>query len=40
MTTKPEVRHGLEGQEVCLVKLQWYKVDKINMLLGVSSLTP
>ena len=32
--------HGLEGQEVCSVKLQWFKVDKRNMLLGVSSLTP
>ena len=30
---------GLEGQDVCLVKLQRYKVDKINMLLDVSSST-
>ena len=32
--------HGLEGQEVCLVKLQRFKVDKRNMLLGVFSSTP
>ena len=31
---------GLEGQEVCLVKLQRFKVDKRNVLLGVSSSTP
>ena len=31
---------GLEGQEVCLVKLQRFKVDKRDMLLGVSSPTP
>ena len=31
---------GLEGQEVCLVKLQRFKVDKRNMLFGVSSPTP
>ena len=31
---------GLEGQEVCLVKFQRFKVDKGNMLLGVSSPTP
>ena len=31
---------GLEGQEVCLVKLQWFKVDKRNMLLSMSSSTP
>ena len=31
---------GLEGQEVCSVKLQRFKVDKRNMLLGVSSPTP
>ena len=31
---------GLEGQEVCSVKLQRFKVDKRNMLLGVSSSTP
>ena len=31
---------GLEGQEVCSVKLQWFKVDKRNMLLGISSPTP
>ena len=31
---------GLEGPEVCSVKLQWFKVDKRNMLLGVSSSTP
>lgn len=30
---------GLEGQEVCSVKPQWFKVDKRNMLLGVSSPT-
>ena len=33
-------RRGLEGQEVCSVKLQRFKVGKRNMLLGVSSLTP
>ena len=32
--------HGLEGQEVCSVKLQWFKVDKRDMFLGVSSPTP
>ena len=32
--------HGLEGQEVCSVKLQQFKVDKRDMLLGVSSPTP
>ena len=26
---------GLEGQEVCLVNLQRFKVDKRDMLLGV-----
>ena len=31
---------GLEGQKICLVKLQRFKVDKGNMLLGVSSPTP
>ena len=31
---------GLEGQEVYSVKLQQFKVDKRNMLLGVSSPTP
>ena len=31
---------GLEGQEACSVKLQRFKVDKRNMLLGVSSPTP
>ena len=31
---------GLEGQEVCSVKLQQFKVDKENTLLGVSSPTP
>ena len=31
--------HGLEGQ-VCSVKLQQFKVDKRNMLLGVSLSTP
>ena len=31
---------GLEGQEVCSVKLQRFKVDKKNMLLSVSSSTP
>ena len=30
---------GLEGQEVCSVKLQRFRVDKGNMLLGVSSPT-
>ena len=32
--------HGLEGQEICLVKIQWFKVDKRDMLLDVSSPTP
>ena len=31
---------GLKGQEVCSVKLQRFKVDKRNVLLGVSSSTP
>ena len=31
---------GLEGQKVCSVKLQRFKVDKGNMLLDVSSPTP
>ena len=31
---------GLEGQEVCSVKLQRFKVDKRGMLLSVSSPTP
>ena len=31
---------GLEGQEVCLVKFQRFKVDKRNMLFGVSSSIP
>ena len=31
---------GWEGQEVCLVKLQRFKVDKGNMLLSMSSLIP
>ena len=30
----------LEGQEVCSVKFQWFKVDKRNMSLSVSSPTP
>ena len=30
---------GLEGQEACSVKLQWFKIDKRNMLLGMSSPT-
>ena len=30
---------GLEGQEVCSVKLQWFKVDKRNMLFGMFSPT-
>ena len=30
----------LGGQEVCSVKLQRFKVDKGNILLGVSSPTP
>ena len=30
----------LEGQEECSVKFQRFKVDKRNMLLGVSSPTP
>ena len=32
--------HGLEGQEVCLVKLQWFKVEKGNMLLDMSFPIP
>ena len=32
--------HGLEGQEICSVKLQRFKVNKGNMLLGVSSPIP
>ena len=32
--------HGLEGQEVYSVKLQQFKVDKGNMLLGMSSPIP
>ena len=32
--------HGLKGQEVCSVKLQQFKVDHGNMLLGVSSPIP
>ena len=31
---------GLEGQEVCLVKLQWFKVEKGNMLLDMSFPIP
>ena len=31
---------GLEGQEVCSVMLQQFKVDKRNMLLGMSSPIP
>ena len=31
--------HGLEGQEVCSVKFQQFKVDKRDMLLSVSSPT-
>ena len=31
---------GLKGQELCLVKLQRFKVDKRTMLLGVSSPNP
>ena len=31
---------GLEGQEVCLVKLQRFKVDKRDMLFGVSFPIP
>ena len=31
---------GLEGQEVCSVKLQQFKIDKRDMLFGVSSPTP
>ena len=31
---------GLEGQELCTIKLQQFKVDKGNMLLSVSSPTP
>ena len=31
---------GLEGQEVCSVKLQWFKVGKGSMLLGMSSPIP
>ena len=30
---------SLEGQEVYSLKLQWFKVDKRNMLLGMSSPT-
>ena len=30
---------GLKGQEVCLVKFQRFKVDKRDILLGVSSPT-
>ena len=29
---------GLEGQEVCLVNLQRFKVDKRDMLLGVKGV--
>ena len=29
---------GLEGQEVCSVKLQRFKVDKRDMLLGMTCL--
>ena len=32
--------HGLEGQEICSVKLQRFKVNKGNMLLSVSSPIP
>ena len=32
--------HGLEGQEICLVKFQRFKIDKRDMLFGVSSPTP
>ena len=28
---------GLEDQEVCSVKLQWFRVHKRTMLLGMSS---
>ena len=28
---------GLKGQDVYLVKFQWFKVDKRNMLLGITS---
>ena len=31
---------SLEGQEVCSVKLQQFKVDKGNMFLGMSFPTP
>ena len=31
---------GSEGQEVCPVKFQQFKVDKGNMLLGISSQVP
>ena len=31
---------GLEGQEVCLVNLQRFKVDKRDMLLGVRGVQP
>ena len=31
---------GSEGQNICSVNLQWFKVDKRDMLLGVSSPTP
>ena len=30
---------GLDGQEICSVKLQWFKVNKRNMLFGVFSPT-
>ena len=32
--------HGLEGQEVCSVKLRRFKVDKRDMLLDMSSPPP
>ena len=31
---------GLEGKKVCSAKLQRFKVDKRDMLLGMSSPTP
>ena len=31
---------GLEGQKVCLVKLQQFKVDKENILFGMSFPIP
>ena len=31
---------SLEGQELCSVKFQQFKVDKRNMLFGMSSPTP